>query len=139
MAAPTLQRVWEIKGIDAFKRSLEKWGQEAAVAAAATLYQEGETIMAEAKRLTPVDTGALRASGHVQPPRAADGGRALVVNLGFGGPAAPYAVYVHENRLAHHNVGQSKFLEQPVLAWTRQAEQKIAARLRGELRRRGLQ
>lgn len=64
-----------------------------------------ERVIEEAKRRTPVRTGTLRNSGHV---RSADKSGFLV---GFGGPAAPYAVYVHENLKARHRVGEAKFLE----------------------------
>jgi len=55
-----------------------------------------------------VDLGPLRASGHVRMKRA---GRRVTAELGFGGAAAAYAVYVHEDLDAHHPVGQAKFLE----------------------------
>ena len=36
--------------------------------------------------------------------------------IGFGGAAAPYAIYVHENVSARHAPPtQAKFLEQPVM------------------------
>ena len=71
---------------------------------------ESEIIMTEAKRRTPVLTGALRESGNVTGP---DGDGDVV--LGFGGPATPYAVYVHENLEAYHRVGRAKFLESAVM------------------------
>jgi hypothetical protein len=74
---------------------------------------EGEIEMAEAKRRTPVDTGALRASGHVSSPRHSGG--TFEIDLAFGGPAAPYAAIVHEDPDAHHPVGQWKYLESVVL------------------------
>jgi hypothetical protein len=84
----------------------------------------GEETMTLAKELTPVDTGALRASGvvlHAEPDR-------LELTLGFGGPAGygnhggesnardvGYALFVHENLAAHHPVGIAKFLELAVI------------------------
>jgi hypothetical protein len=65
---------------------------------------EAETIITQAKKELSApfgsqppggtDTGALRATGTVKHPRygAAD----ISVLMGFGGPAAPYAVYIHE-------------------------------------------
>lgn len=79
--------------------------------AAKTLFTEAELIMTEARKRTPVDTGALRASGLVEPPTVSAG--KVGVTLGFGGPAAPYAVVQHERLDYHHTVGQAKFLEQP--------------------------
>lgn len=77
------------------------------------LVVEAELEMAEAKRRAPVDTGALRASGHVSAPRHAGG--EFAIDLAFGGPAAPYAAIVHEDPDAHHPVGQWKYLESVVL------------------------
>lgn len=77
--------------------------------AEAALYQEAEREMTEAKQRTPVDTGTLRDSGHVQQPeRDSDG---VSVTMGFGGAAEEYAIIVHENLEALHPVGQAKFLE----------------------------
>jgi hypothetical protein len=62
---------------------------------------------------TPVDTGALRASGHTQLPVI--DGSTVTVTMGFGGPAVDYAIYVHENLEAHHPVGHAKFMERVLL------------------------
>lgn len=133
---PMLGRTFQIKGLETLRPALEKWGRQAAEAGGAALYQEAEGILTEAKRLTPVDTGTLRASGHVQLPVI--GPLFVSVALGFGGAAKDYAVYVHENLLVHHEVGQAKFLEQPVLEWQRGAEQALAKRIRRVLTSRGL-
>lgn len=82
-------------------------------AAQGALYQFGESVMTEAKVLCPVDTGNLRASGHVQAPRIENGD--ILVTLGFGGPAASYAIVVHEDLTARHTTGQAKYLELPLL------------------------
>lgn len=113
--------------------ALQALGPQAQGAAAGVLRQEAELLMTQAKGLTPVDTGALRASGHVQPPEETATG--VAVTLGFGGPVVEYAVYVHEDLAASHPVGQAKFLEQPVLTWAGQAESVIADALRGRLGR----
>lgn len=75
---------------------------------------EAEIEMTEAKQRTPVDTGALRASGHVDAPRQ-ESSEVFAIDLAFGGPAAPYAAIVHEDPDAHHPVGQWKYLESVVL------------------------
>lgn len=80
---------------------------------AKTVYQSAEQVMTLSKeQYVPVDTGALRASGHVVPPKTDR--EKVTVELAFGGPAADYAVWVHENLDAHHNVGQAKYLEIPL-------------------------
>lgn len=67
--------------------------------------QLADMITEDAKGRTPVRTGTLRNSGHV---RSADAHGFVVA---FGGPAAPYAFYVHENLRARHRVGEAKYLE----------------------------
>jgi hypothetical protein len=113
-----------------FLASLRKLSEGQKMAARKELRRIGEEIMTAAKLLTPVDTGALRSSGHVQD--SFDGG-AYTVTLGFGGVAGAgglrrgrsgrrasagdqvgYAVKVHEDLYAHHPEGQAKFLEDPL-------------------------
>lgn len=96
--------------------------------AARALYEEASIEMTEAKRRTPVDTGALKASGMVLPP--ATTGRDTVVQLQFGGPAVGYATYVHENLEAlHPNGGQAKFLESTLLESAPFLSERIAKRI----------
>jgi len=87
------------------------------------LHLAGLTLQAEAQRLCPVDTGALRASAFT---RKSKKNKSLVrkvlkmfgvqqhyeieVEVGF---TQDYGVYVHENVGANFTVGQAKFLEQP--------------------------
>lgn len=95
------------------------------------LHVEAQIEMTEAKRRTPVDTGALRASGRVETPKR--NGRKMSVSMSFGGAAGAYAVIVHENPDAFHPIGQWKYL-QSVLE---ESEPHMAARLarRMELKR----
>lgn len=116
-------------GTDALIRALRAAGVGAPRAAARALTEEGERIMAEAKGQTPVDTGALRASGHVRPPEMSSGGQ-VSVELVFGGAAAPYALYVHEDLSARHVVGTAKFLERPMLAASRGVADRLAHAIR---------
>jgi hypothetical protein len=120
----------KVSGFRELKKALKEQGQRAEQSLAAALYAEGERIMAEAKRLCPVDTGTLRSTGHVQKPVIRRG--SIEVTLGFGGPAAPYAVFVHENLNVHHTVGQAKYLEKPL----NDAARGFAERLAAEVRRR---
>lgn len=105
----------------------------------AGLYQEAEAIMTTAKEdYVPVDQGTLRASGFVREVTP------LEVELGFGGPAAPYALAVHENprsgktggispRGKHYThwaqVGEWKYLETPFKAATAGMDGRLAERL----------
>jgi hypothetical protein len=76
------------------------------------LYKYGNVEMTEAKRLTPVEFGTLRDSGVVDEPEWQ--GNTLSMELGFGGAAEDYALYVHEDMEAFHKHGQAKFLEIPL-------------------------
>ena len=118
-----------LDGIKEMQRALEQLGPKANFALRRSLTTEAEKIMAKAKRLTPVDTGTLRATGHVQPPVVEP--EQIEITLGFGGPAARYAIFVHERTELRHTVGQAKFLEQPV----NEAAEGLANRLARELRR----
>jgi len=86
----------------------------------------GEAWMTEAKQRTPVDTGALRASGSVTGPTA--GGTTASMRLIF---AASYARAVHENLTAHHRVGQAKYLESVILEHRRTFARELADAMKG--------
>jgi len=78
---------------------------------------EGRAVLERALYYCPMDTGDLRESGKV---KALHGGRAFageyVVEVKFGGTAAPYAVLVHENMSARHAPPtRSKYLWQALV------------------------
>jgi hypothetical protein len=80
--------------------------------AEAGLFAAGNVIMEDAKRRAPVDLGNLKGSGYVaDPERAATG---VTIEVGFGGPAAAYAVVQHERLDYHHDVGEAKYLERAI-------------------------
>ncbi len=100
-------------------------------AAARALYQEAELVMGKSKEMCPVDTGTLRDSGYVKPPETtAD---KVSVEMGYGGAAQEYAIYVHENLNANHPVGEAKFLEKPVNEVKPQLANNLARRIRNDL------
>lgn len=100
-------------------------------AVAAALYQEAQVEMTESKKRCPVDTGNLRASGHVCQPEIM-GGR-ISVDLVYGGPAAPYALIVHENMdpNVHWNAAGTgpKYLESVLMESAPHMVNRVAARL----------
>ena len=100
-----------IEGLDKLEARLKKSVVGAAKELAGGLLVEGNSIMTAAKKLTPVDQGVLRASGHVQTPVIRKTSATVV--LGFGGAAAAYALYQHEITDLSHTVGQANFLRQP--------------------------
>lgn len=91
------------------------------------LYKEAQIEKTESMRRTPVDLGTLRASHYVKQPEPK--GKNIVVVIGVGGPAAPYAVYVHEDLEADHKVGQAKFLESTLKESSKSMASRVAARL----------
>lgn len=104
---------------------------------AAAFYQEAEKIMTEAKQEVPVKWGTLRDSGHVPPPQVS--GTSVAVEMGFGGPSAPYALKQHEDLTLNHKVGKAKFLEDPVIRSVNSGlDGRMAARVVSEAKRRGL-
>ena len=79
--------------------------------------------MGESKRIVPVDTGRLRSSGHVKPPRTTK--TAASVELAY---ATDYAVYVHEGT---RRMKGRKYLEGPVKAAASQFGSRLASRIKG--------
>lgn len=71
------------------------------------LKKGGLHLQRASQLLCPIDTGALRNSAFT---RATGIGFHTVVRVGY---TMEYAIYVHENLMAKHPVGQAKYLEQP--------------------------
>ena len=76
----------------------------------------GEDIMKVSKERVPVEWGILMGTGHAEP--ATVEGDMLSMTIGYGGPAAPYALEVHENMNPNVNWTRPgsgpKYLEGPV-------------------------
>ena len=91
---------------------------------AQAMFAEATTILNESKKIVPVDTGNLRASGRVERPVTGKG--RAEVEITYGGAAAPYALIVHEvppntggrwgTGLTHAAGKTYKYLEIPVMA-----------------------
>lgn len=88
------------------------------------VYGEASTILNESKRIVPVESGNLRASGRVEKPSVSPG--KVSVEVSYGGAAAPYAWIVHEvppdsggrgGQGYKHKPGKTyKYLEIPAMA-----------------------
>lgn len=113
-----------IRGLPEVRAALRRYGRRANKGLAAGLYQEGERIMAVSKTEVPVDQGVLRSTGHVQLPKE-EAGR-VSVTLGYGGPAAPYALRQHEELSYRHTVGKAKYLSDPADAAMAGMDRRIA-------------
>ena len=99
--------------------------------AAGALYQEALVEQEESMRRTPVDTGTLRASHRTSDPEVTPSD--ITVRIEVGGPAAPYALIVHEDLEADHPVGQAKFLESTLNESSKFFASRIAKRIEESL------
>ena len=118
---------FRVTGAGAMRKTMQRIARQAPNEFARALYQETEIEATEAKRRTPVDTGALRASIHVEGPTVT--GRRISTAIVAGGPAAPYAIEVHENLEAFHKVGESKYIERPLMEAAPHLAARIARRI----------
>jgi hypothetical protein len=146
MMSPYLQ----MESTEQLRKRLAQMGAMGPIVVAQALHGAAEDVMGEAKaRYVPVRFGHLRDSGHVQPPALLPGHGVRVV-LGFGGPSAPYAAYVHENPRAgktqgvspkgrryknYARVGQWKFLERPLKRARAAIMRRVAQDVRAAWRR----
>ena len=116
-----------LKGAAAMKARLKNLTKRFPDEVGRALYIETEIETKEAKRRTPVDKGPLRASVHTEGPIRQ--GRSVFTMIVAGGPAAPYAVIVHEDLVALHPVGQAKFIESVVMESRPHMAARIAKRI----------
>lgn len=128
----------ELRNINKLGRELLEIAERSGTSALSALFEEGQEIMTAAKKRTPVDTGDLRRSGTVRQKQAKGArGRDIEVTLQFGGPAAPYALEVHENLKVKHRVGEAKFLERAVNEAARTMSVRLVRRMSGTFSRSG--
>lgn len=123
--------VWQ--GLTAFQRKMFLAAGNGPAAVVEHLVVTAERILTASKTTyVPVDLGALRASGFVAPPLQS--GTMIAVEMGFGGPSAPYAVVQHEDLTLRHRVGQAKYLEIPFRLITQGSVAVLAMRTRDAIR-----
>jgi hypothetical protein len=73
--------------------------------------EAAEDLQGRSQEITPVDTGTLKASIHVEGPEVR--GNEATAKVSTGGEASEYAIYVHEGT---SRVAPSKFIERPLLS-----------------------
>lgn len=100
-------------GLDGLLKQLDRLGKDSGKEAGKALYAEAKVEEKEMRARTPVLTGALRASFITKVPEQV-GANVTQVAIECGGPAAKYALAVHENLDAEHKNGEAKFMEQPL-------------------------
>ena len=126
--------------------------------AARSLHKSGEIIMGDSKEnYVPVATGVLRGTGHVELPKKRS--NEVIIEMGFGGPAAPYAAATHENPRAGETEGVSpsgqkypttmggkptwathgewKYLETPTKKHTNSSEKRLFTNIENFMKRGG--
>jgi hypothetical protein len=127
---------FELEGAKELRNMLEVSGRDAGKVVGQAILEEANMIFAKAMILTPIDTGALRGSGGVSAPMNFPQG--IGVDIFFGGPAAPYALYVHEIMYYKHNAPtQAKFLEQPFMERLPEIQKNMARRIIDLIRKNG--
>lgn len=125
----------EFTNLDRVQRAIIASGAQGAKAAAKALRNEAQEVLARARDLVPVDTGALKASGRVRPETGVyDNNRTMEVLVTFGATAVGYAVFVHENLGAYHVVGQAKYLEIPLIQQSYGLADRIADKVEATMR-----
>jgi hypothetical protein len=127
----------EVSGLPKVMKALKSLGDKGPKAMGGALFREGESIMGDSKeKFVPVITGNLRSSGHVDKPKITTKGAS--VELGFGGPAAPYALAVHENpntgkTAEGSRVGEWKYLETPYKQHLKDMDERVAKDMGAQL------
>lgn len=102
----------DVKGGATLVRKLRSIGPAALQEGGASLFRSGEKIITRSKEeFVPIDTGALESTLSVSVPEFTK--KDVVVTLNAGGPAAPYALAVHEIDKNYRNGRQWKYLETP--------------------------
>lgn len=116
-----------LRGLHALQYMLKTAPRQVEPLAEAALSEEGQVIFARSQRLVPVRTGILRASGVVSPVRRESGD--MFLDISYGGPAASYAMWVHERHVFHAPPTDRKFLQRPVEERGPNIAQNIAKRM----------
>lgn len=117
-----------LEGDIELRNVLEAAREKSPLAVAQAIWEEANLIFAKSQILVPVDTGVLRGSGGVSAPQKGTAG--YFVDIFYGGPAADYALYVHEIIGNYHKPPtQAKYLEQPFMEALPQIQNNISTRI----------
>lgn len=98
------------------------------------IFEEAWEIFRQSQQEVPYRYGFLAGSGRVDPPTMIR--NEIVVQIFYGGAAAPYALWVHENRdMRFRNGRKAKYLYDPVMQRVKVFDKNIAARVEDMLRK----
>ncbi len=98
----------KVRNLKAIKQQLKEHREEVQKKIERGLVKVGFFIQRESQLRCPVDTGNMRAGATTRPDRRSGKFRVIVAYV------ASYAIFVHENMYARHNVGTAKFLSRAV-------------------------
>lgn len=123
----------QLRGLDKLIQQIDR-GIKPQAALARAVYAEATTVLNESKKIVPVDDGYLKNSGKVEAPQISP--KETSVEVTYGGAAAPYALYVHEDPDARHAPGKTyKYLEIPAMAHSDKFARGVKERLISYIRR----
>ena len=118
----------DLEGDKELVNALKAGKEDTPRAIAQAIWEEANVIFAKSQILVPVDTGVLRGSGGVSAPQM--GNQGYFVDIFYGGPAASYALYVHEIIGNYHKPPtQAKYLEQPFMQSLAEIQNNISRRI----------
>lgn len=123
----------ELHGLDDLIRQVDR-GMDPQKTVERALFAEAQTVLNESKKIVPVDTGTLKNSGRVERPKVSQ--KETSIEITYGGAAAGYALFVHENPTARHAPGKTyKFLEIPAMAHADKFVQSVQDRIFSYIRK----
>jgi hypothetical protein len=126
-----------VKNLERLQHAFVLAGKDAPRFAATALREEADEAFLISQTVVPVRFGDLRASGAVTGPFIS-GSRALAY-IRYGGPAVPYAVFVHElppSRAYHDPPTRWKYLENPVRVYSEGMGDRMTTRVLDMVARR---
>lgn len=124
----------DLSGLPALRHLLLTAPNEVKPLAQAALHEEASVIFARSQTIVPVRTGVLKSSGMVSEPKETGGKH--YVDIGYGGPAAKYALWVHEKRTfaSGEPYERGKYLQRPVEERAPYIAQNVAKRIEHMIR-----
>lgn len=127
----------KVKNLKELQRAFILAGEDAPRFAARALREEADEAFIMSQSIVPVRTGTLLTSGEVHGPFVK--GSKVYADITYGGPAAPYAIYVHElppSKASHDYPTRWKYLENPVRLYARNMGERMTVRVLDMIARR---
>ncbi len=117
----------QIRGAKLLVKKLKSLGKAWPKAVQKALHQEASGIKDKIHDRTPVDKGPLRGSLDLQTERKPG---EIKATIQAGGPAAPYALRVHEDASMRHDVGEAFYMKNELDAQRPQLSSNLAKRIK---------